>query len=153
LTAVMAIEKNAEFKKGLSLTESAGRFQTIKKNPLTIMDVAHNVCSFAALQDNLRRYYPGKKIILIFGACKDKDISGMLSRFPYSRLILCGFDSPRAFDAFKTKERLKLTDAFIACDLNRAYEIAKGLYDKNSLILIAGSFFLAAEAIKEVSKM
>jgi dihydrofolate synthase / folylpolyglutamate synthase len=152
LAAAMAIEKNAEFKKGLTLTESACRFQTINQKPVTIVDVAHNVCSFAALQDSLRRYYPGKKIILVFGACKDKDVSGMLSNFPYFRIILCGFDSPRAFDAFKTKERLKLTDAFVACDLSRAYEIAKELYDKNSLILIAGSFLLAAEAIRECAK-
>jgi len=150
LAAVMIIDKNAAFKNGLGLTELAGRFQTLKQRPLTIVDVAHNSCSFAAMQDSLRRYYPGKKIILIFGACKDKDIPAMLLNFPYRRLILCGFEHPRAFDAVAAKERLRLTDALIASDLKRAYRIAQDLYDKNSLILIAGSFLLAAEAMREV---
>jgi len=152
LAAVMLIDKNAAFKKGLGLTGLAGRFQTLKQKPLTIVDVAHNSCSFAAMQDSLRRYYPGKKIILIFGACKDKDISAMLSGFPYQRLILCGFDSPRAFDAVAAKARLKLNDTLIASDLKRAYRIAQDFYDKNSLIMIAGSFFLAAKAMRQVRK-
>ena len=86
VAAVSLVDKKAEFKYGLASTKISGRFETIKQKPLTIVDVAHNSSSFAAVLDNLRRYYPGKKIILIFGCSQDKDAAGMLGDFLIIRL-------------------------------------------------------------------
>jgi folylpolyglutamate synthase/dihydropteroate synthase len=77
----------------------------------------------------------------------------MLRGFPYNKIILCGFDNPRAADIIELKNKLALLDARLAVDIARAYEIAKEYYDKNSVILIAGSFFLVTEAMRIVPKM
>jgi dihydrofolate synthase / folylpolyglutamate synthase len=153
IAAVALIDKKAKFKQGLALASLSGRFEIIKQKPLTVVDVAHNSSSFAAVLDNMRRYFPGKKITLIFGCSQDKDAAGMLKIFPYHRLILCGFDNSRAANMVDMKNKLGLTEARLAFDISRAYEIAKEGYDKNSVILIAGSFFLVTEAMGHIKNV
>jgi folylpolyglutamate synthase/dihydropteroate synthase len=72
----------------------------------------------------------------------------MLPLINYDALILTQFNHPRSFDVFQLKNILK-RKAVVTINLKDALKEAKNLYNKQSLILICGSFFLAAEAKKE----
>ncbi|MCJ7518921.1 MAG: bifunctional folylpolyglutamate synthase/dihydrofolate synthase, partial [Anaerolineaceae bacterium] len=87
LTAYGCIEELKD--QGIAINEAAirsgfreikwpGRFEIINKNPLIIIDSAHNVDSVKKLRDTVLKYLEGKQIILIFGVSEDKDAAKML---------------------------------------------------------------------------
>ncbi|MFH1772165.1 MAG: folylpolyglutamate synthase/dihydrofolate synthase family protein [Candidatus Omnitrophota bacterium] len=134
--------------KALRNTSIAGRFEQVSKNPLIVVDTAHNPSSFTVLAESLRIYYPFKKIILIFAASSDKDIKNMLPKINYSHIILTSFSSPRSLNPLQAARICRLKDALYAENIKEAFQSAKGLYKKDSLILVSGSFFLVAEAMR-----
>lgn len=131
---------------GIRDTFVAGRFEKVSINPAVIMDIAHNPISFSVLADNLKRYFPLREIILIFAAAHDKDVRKMLKQIKYSSLILTRFNNLRSFSPQEIKTRCKLKDPFVAKDVKEAFNFAKQLYNKDSVIVISGSLFLVAEA-------
>jgi dihydrofolate synthase / folylpolyglutamate synthase len=137
--------KKSLFKQALSQCLLDGRFEAISRNPLIVIDVAHNQSSARAVSDNLKKYYPDKKIILIFSCSNDKKPNQMLSLINYDSIILTQFNHWRVFDVFQLKKIFK-KKAIVTTNLEDALRRAKDLYNKQSLILICGSFFLAAEA-------
>jgi dihydrofolate synthase/folylpolyglutamate synthase len=141
-------DRKIKFRQALRRAYSAGRFEIISKNPLLILDVAHNPLAFNALAETLKLYFPKRKIILIFAASRDKDIKTMLKKLSFLKIILTTFNNPRAFAPEEIKNICRLKDAFIAKDIKEALSLAKELYQKNSLILVSGSLFLVSEAKK-----
>jgi dihydrofolate synthase/folylpolyglutamate synthase len=152
LASVASIKKenktSALSKRALSQCRLTGRFEVVSKKPLVVVDVAHNQSSARAVSDNLKRYYTQKRIILVFSCSSDKKPNQMLPLINYDALILTQFNHPRSFDVFQLKNILK-RKAVVTINLKDALKEAKNLYNKQSLILICGSFFLAAEAKKE----
>ena len=151
LAAISLLKKQGsnskvEFRKGVSSCFLEGRFELVKKNPLVIMDIAHNLSSFSALRENLRFYFPNKKIILIFACSKDKDVKKMLKSIDYSYLILTQFHPPRSRKPQEMKEFCGLKYASTAEDICEAFGMAKKIYRKDFAIVVSGSLFLVAEA-------
>ncbi|MCP4652911.1 MAG: bifunctional folylpolyglutamate synthase/dihydrofolate synthase [Candidatus Omnitrophica bacterium] len=136
------IKKPLMVKPGVKSAFLPGRFEVVKRKPLTILDIAHNSTAFAVLQNTLEKHFANKKIILIFAASSDKNIKGMLKKIHYSKLILTQFENSRCFNPSKIKAD------FISDNVAVAYCQARKLYTKDSLILIAGSIFLVAQAKK-----
>jgi dihydrofolate synthase/folylpolyglutamate synthase len=75
-----------------------GRFEVVNKEPPVVFDGAHNRDSVKRLAQTVNEYFPGRPIILVFGAMEDKDISGMFAELlPHcENLILTSADHPRA---------------------------------------------------------
>jgi len=138
--------RRLNYRKGVRAARLPARFEVVCKNPLTVLDVAHNVVSFKALVENVKDYFSGKKIILIFAAVADKDFKAMLCLLKYERLILCGFDHPRCLVPEKIKK--VFSDGQLTKNISQAYALAKSFYKKDDLIVVAGSFFLAGEFLK-----
>ena len=65
---------------GLATVELPGRFQIVPGQPAIVLDVAHNPQAAATLAFNLDQmgFYP--RTHAVFGAMRDKDIAGMVSR-------------------------------------------------------------------------
>lgn len=141
------ISGNLKIHNDLRNTVLNGRFETVCRSPLVVLDVAHNPDSFLVLGQNLKDYFPERSwIILIFAACKDKDIKRMLSNFSYSSLILTKFNSPRCFDPKELKDKYKLKQAVISQGIKEAFDLAGRIYQSKAIIVISGSFFLVSEA-------
>ncbi len=149
LSVFLTVKRKKEdslFKKALSRCSFEGRFQIVSKKPLIVVDVAHNKSSAQAVADNLRNYFPKKKVILIFSCATDKKPNQMLPLIKYDKLILTQFNQPRAFNVFELKKALGPREAVITTNSEDALRSAKKMSDRQSLILVCGSFFLAAEA-------
>jgi dihydrofolate synthase/folylpolyglutamate synthase len=58
---------------GLLKTKWNGRFEVLKKQPVFLIDGAHNTEGATALAQSLVKYFPGKKITFILGFIKEKD--------------------------------------------------------------------------------
>lgn len=86
---------------GLAGVELPGRFQIVPGQPTLVLDVAHNPHSVATLAVNLDQmgFYP--RTHAVFGAMRDKDIAGMLSRMMglVDAWHFCDLPTPRAATA------------------------------------------------------
>ena len=70
--------------KGLADTKWPGRFQVLQKEPLVIVDGAHNIDAIRRLIENIEIYLKGKKIVAIMGVFKDKEHKEMVKMIaPY----------------------------------------------------------------------
>jgi len=142
------IKEDSNFEKEIEGHSLRGRFEIVNSEPLVIMDIAHNDSSFSVLNDNLKFYFPSKKIILIFACAKDKQVKTMLRKIDYSHLILTKFSNLRAYDPGQIKQICKLNDAVITKDVKEAFAAAERVYTLNHAIVVSGSLFLVSEAKK-----
>ena len=145
------ISNPLQVKEGLANCSIEGRFEVISRTPLFVVDIAHNPSSFAALHNTLSAYFPGKKIILIFGASKGKDIKNMLNKIVFDKIIITSFSNPRSISPGEISRCMKLQGAVLTHNVHEALNIGRKYYMPGSLILVAGSFFLAAE-VKAILK-
>ena len=127
-----------------------GRFEVLQRQPVVVVDSAHNQDSAQRLKVALQDYFPGKSTILVFGASEDKDIRGMLGELlPNARLmILTRSYHPRAADP---QELLRIAEVFdcpavVESSVESALLRAIQQVDNESIVLVTGSIFMAAEA-------
>jgi dihydrofolate synthase/folylpolyglutamate synthase len=67
-------------RKGLSKCNWPGRFETLSKEPLIILDGAHNPDGIRVMLETLRRKYSERTVRFIFSCFKDKDALNMISQ-------------------------------------------------------------------------
>ena len=71
---------DVQIKQGLAATEWFGRITVLQaKDPVIIVDGAHNQESAAALATTLRELFPTDRIVGIMGTFKDKEVAQMLA--------------------------------------------------------------------------
>lgn len=142
---------------GFETVEWPGRFDVLSKQPLLIVDSAHNQDSALKLRLAMDDYLDGKSIVLIFGASEDKDIKGMFTQLiPRVKIIIATQSThPRAMPAKKLVELAHQfgRPAIATSDITIALEKALKLVKKDDAIVVAGSIFVAAAAREEWSKL
>ncbi len=128
-----------------------GRFEVVRKNPLIILDGAHNPSAMREMLNSLIEIYPRKKIILIFSCLSSKDkkrMAGVLEKV-VDKIILTGIDSERAAEISEIKNVFR-KDVFLTKNINDAIKLAKRLLNKKNLILITGSIYLVSEVYEAI---
>jgi len=173
--AVCAIEATKKLKNlGIEISDKAiknglrnvlieGRIEVFKRNPLIIIDVAHNKASFEALFNTMleiKHKENFKSIILVLGILKYKnmeEIFNMVSKFSdlISTIILTKPNYELAAEPEDMKKFLNFENVFSTGNVKDAIEMAlnmnkktNGIADITTAIVIAGSFFTAAEGKK-----
>jgi dihydrofolate synthase / folylpolyglutamate synthase len=98
---------------GLGKVNWAGRMEVVRRQPHVILDAAHNGASAIHLRNSLQELFLSKghggKLILIFGAFKDKDLKSMFEALlPITaHLILMHPMNPRAFSTDELAEKAR----------------------------------------------
>ncbi len=140
----------AAIRQGFAAVSWPGRFEILQRHPVVVVDSAHNRDSAQRLRIAVEDYFPGKSTILVFGASEDKDIQGMLSELlPNTKqMIITRSFHPRAADP---QELLRMAERFqcpamIESSVEAALLRALKLVDDDSIVLVTGSIFMAAEA-------
>ena len=136
----------------LSTVAVPGRFEIMQRNPLVVIDAAHNPDGARVATQTLREGFgDGRSIILVLGLLKGRDIGAMLDELDAGTaeaIICCTADSPRAFTASEIADtaRAKGIDAEavpgIADALDRAFAVA----DDDAVILVAGTIYVVGHA-------
>ncbi len=139
-------------KRGFAEAFWPGRFEIVQKTPPVVLDCAHNRDSALKLRLTIEEYYPGKPVILVFGASEDKDIQGMFTELMpiVKELIAVKSFHPRAIEPDKLVEMAQSFGHQIDCieDIPQAVEKALQLVGRDGLVLVTGSIFVVAEARK-----
>jgi dihydrofolate synthase/folylpolyglutamate synthase len=140
---------------GLLNLNFEGRFERVSQTPLIIIDSAHNPEAARALSDTVKEIFPAKKVILIVGIMKDKDIKGILEPLMQisDAVILTRPKGERAASTEKLKENIKTNimpgSISTTNTVAEAIEFAKTLWQEDNIILVTGSFYTTGE-VKEL---
>ncbi|MDE2214694.1 MAG: bifunctional folylpolyglutamate synthase/dihydrofolate synthase [Candidatus Omnitrophica bacterium] len=145
---------DAAVDKGLKNVRWPGRFELLRKEPDVIVDCAHNEASARALSETLRREYPGRRVVLVLGISRDKDVGSICNSLKDSaaQFILTRAGHPRAY-SFKDAECRKYfgdKPFEITEDLPRALQKALKAAGPQDVIAVTGSVFAVAEARTEI---
>lgn len=136
---------------GLSRVSLEGRMEMLCEKPRVLTDGAHNAASIEALMRAIGQNIPCDSMVIIFGCCADKDVTGMLRviQLGADKIIFTRVKSPRSADPSDLSHRfaeLSGRMAQVAQNLPEALEIAQKAITREDLICITGSFYLVAEA-------
>ena len=131
-------------RRGLAATEWFGRFSIVGKNPLFIIDGAHNEDGAARLAESIEFYFTNKKIIYIMGILKDKEYEKIIAntcRYADSIITVRTPGNARAMDAFELAKEVSVyhKSVTVADSVEEAVEMAYLLADKESVIIAFGS--------------
>ncbi|HSB40641.1 MAG TPA: cyanophycin synthetase [Methylomirabilota bacterium] len=149
LAAAAARELGAEetaIRAGLRGARWPGRFQILRRDPLVILDGAHNPAGARALAASLRAYFPGRRVTFVIGVMADKDARGILDalRPLAARFILTAAANPRA--AAPEVLRALLPDAEVAPSPREALAAAVA-ESPGGLVCVAGSLSLVGDVL------
>ena len=135
-------------RKGLENVTWAARFEVLNRNPVFILDGAHNEHGIEAAVDALRWLFGDKKITYILGILSDKNIDAMLLKL-YSNakeFITLTPESSRALAGKKLAERLRGA-GFSAINFDTPKEAVEYALNKSTgkddVICSLGSLYLA----------
>ncbi len=128
---------------GLATTVWPGRLERVRSEPEIYLDGAHNVAGAAALADFIRENAEGRKVWMIFGVMKDKQVDEIGKRlFPLvHELIVTAPHMERAL----APDAIPARRARIAEDIDAALRMLESA-GPDDLIFITGSLYLVAEA-------
>ena len=135
------ISENA-IRVGLAQATWPGRFEVLSREPLLIVDGAHNPNGVEALVDTIRAYFPDQKINFVMGVMKDKDYHTMLRLIaPYAACFITELpDAHRALRPEQLKSEIRAyfdgpveTADSVTAAVQRAMEIAERSMDHDSI--------------------
>lgn len=136
---------------GLRSVQCPGRVEVVGRNPLIILDTAHNVSSVESLGKTLDQCFAPGRRILLFAASRDKDIPGMLEYLVprFDEILLTQYSTSKR--AAEPESLAKIASEFHGgrCrsvpNPRAAWDLAWRLASSADLICVTGSFFLAGE--------
>ncbi len=135
---------------GWNEVEWPGRMELLSRDPLVMVDCAHNPYSAQVLRQALEEWFPARQWVLVLGASIDKDIPGIFrALLPLAQhIIVTRSEHPRAAAPVDMADMAAAvgSGAEIAVSVPRALERALALVKPGNGILFTGSIFLAAEA-------
>lgn len=134
---------------GVAALKMPARVETVSTNPLVIVDGGHNAEGFDALCYTLEKYFKDKKIIAVFGMMKDKDYAYCAKKLAplCEKIYTTTVSNPRSLTAKELAEELKKHGAKAkpVDDCGKAYKKALKKADKDSVVVVCGSLYLASD--------
>ena len=135
---------------GLARTRWPGRLEVIDRNPIVLVDGAHNPAGLERSLAAVQKLAKGRPIVIVFGAMRDKDLPSMLEllRSANAPLIFSRIDWHRAAAPAVLAEQFHAeseTAESSAEALGRARERA----GRDGIVFVCGSLYLVGEAIAQ----
>jgi dihydrofolate synthase/folylpolyglutamate synthase len=138
-------------KKGLASTCWPGRLQVLSREPVTVIDGAHNPEAAERLNATLKELFKGKPIFLILGMCSDKDAAGFVRNLtiPVTHCWVVGLANERSMPPgeLAREARNKGWPCSLATVPQALADAGRLALEKNGVVCAAGSLFLAGEIL------
>jgi len=140
---------------GLARVRWPGRFQILQQQPTVVIDGAHNVASMKRLVDNMKAYFPQKRIFLVFGTSCDKDIPGIINELvslsPQVIVTQASHSRAAPLTALATEFTKRGIEPETRKTVPEALLRALSLARKTDVVCVTGSLFVVAEALDHFS--
>jgi dihydrofolate synthase/folylpolyglutamate synthase len=161
LTAVTAIEaliktgiviSEKSIIEGLSKVKWMARMEVLNKNPLVVIDGAHNRDGMFMLLKSIKEYFEYDKLILILGILADKEVEkmvGLISKKAHKVICVTPHNERAELSQNLKKVVEKHNKNSLAFDdYQEAYEEALNSCGENDLLLICGSLYMVGDMRK-----
>jgi dihydrofolate synthase / folylpolyglutamate synthase len=142
----------AALAEGLATTFWPGRLEVASESPLIVLDGAHNGESAAQLLLALRELFAFRRLVLVLGLSRDKDVAAILRELlPASDEVVLAYSRhPRSFTDLEALAALAAPHTagglHIGGDIAHALPLAQRLTAPDDLLCVTGSLFAVAEA-------
>jgi dihydrofolate synthase/folylpolyglutamate synthase len=137
---------------GLSEVFWAGRMEIVSRNPLLLLDSAHNPESALRLREAIDALFPQRPLVLVYGSKATKDIAGTIKALlPLTDHMLLTRSSDGTTDdpahlAAIVRDVGYAGDIVLQYNLNEALAEARHLAGSSGMICVTGSMFIVGEA-------
>lgn len=125
------------------------RLQVVSRNPLIVIDGAHNPDGIAALVKSLNTVFKAYETVAVMGMMKDKDVEKSVSLIaPYfKRAAAVTVDNPRSMKSYELSGIIKkfCSDVSEYSDSMQAFSQMKDSLKEGEMLLVCGSLYLASE--------
>ncbi|HEX9069575.1 MAG TPA: folylpolyglutamate synthase/dihydrofolate synthase family protein [Ktedonobacterales bacterium] len=163
LTEVLAARgialDEAAIREGMATVRWPARLQVVAREPWIIVDGAHNAASFARLFEALRRHFTFERLVLVMGTMTDKDITGIVREVAQGApalVVATAARSPRALPPADMgallRQSVPQAEIVVAADADAALALAVAQAGPRDLICVAGSLYLAGEALRYLAR-
>ncbi|HID0817970.1 bifunctional folylpolyglutamate synthase/dihydrofolate synthase [Clostridium botulinum] len=161
ITVILALEKlmklgikieKIHIISALKKVKWSARLEIVNKNPLTVIDGAHNIDGIESLKNNVSKYFKYNKLILILGILKDKQVEDMIKTLvPLADRVLTV--APHNDRGESSKELMHIVLKHNeSCehleDYKECYDKAKFYCEDGDMILICGSLYMVGDMRK-----
>ncbi len=133
---------------GLARTRWPGRLEVLDRNPIVLVDGAHNPAGLQRSLAAVQKLAKGRQLVIVFGAMRDKDLPAMLTQ-------LRAMDAPVIFSAIDWHRAAAPADlaaqfgapAETAESSVEALDRARQRASSSGIVLVCGSLYLVGEVI------
>jgi dihydrofolate synthase/folylpolyglutamate synthase len=132
---------------------SPGRLQVVNRDPLTILDAAHNPDGAASLAQALVEYFAAPKAVGVLAVLAEKDSLGVLRELAnsFDHVVITRSSSPRAIAPEELAQAAVTVfgeqNVTIAQDARDAMRVAHEIRPENAAIVVAGSISLVGDVL------
>lgn len=125
-----------------------GRMEIMGREPLILIDGAHNPAGFAALSGALEEEFPTTRWVLVLGVMGDKDVEAMIDHLKgrVDSVIATAVEGDRPMPATELVQRIMPRVQVVVeavGDPTAALEVARQQAGSDGAVLVAGSIYLA----------
>ncbi len=148
--------REESIKAGLENVRWIGRMERLNKNPMVVIDGAHNIDGIRTLKESIKEYFSYNKLILILGILGDKQVKEMVNTIGSlgENIILTEPHNERAesLDVMESYLKEENKNVYKIMNYREAYEKALELANDDDLVLICGSLYMIGDMRKEITK-
>lgn len=148
--------KEESIKAGLENVRWIGRMERLNKNPMVVIDGAHNIDGIRTLKESVKEYFSYNKLILILGILGDKQVKEMVNTIGSlgEDIILTEPHNERAesLEVMESYLKEEKKNVYKIMNYREAYEKALDLANEDDLILICGSLYMVGDMRKEITR-
>ena len=137
-------------KSGVAKAVNPARLELMSKNPVVLLDGAHNPNGIEALSNAVKKYLPNQKRLCLMGMLADKDSAGSIKLLEglFEEVITVTVDNPRTLTAKELAEKCRQHFPRVTAfdDNKKALDYALEKAEKEKIpLVICGSLYLAGE--------
>ncbi len=134
--------------RGLAAVVWPCRLEILSKSPTILLDGAHNLAGVTALRSSLDELFPNRKILFLLGILQDKDVKGMAEVLVRAcdDVVITWPLSERAASPETVAQYISASHVETVERIEDGIERVKALASDDSVICIAGSFYLVGRA-------
>jgi len=134
---------------GLAVTCWPARLEILRREPLVLVDGAHNYEGARSLRQALEDYFPNRDVVMVFGMLEDKERAKVASELaPAARaVIVTRPDSPRAgnWRELAVDVRRYTPEVYLMEGIEGALNKAFSLVRPGEMVCVTGSLYMVAE--------
>ena len=137
-------------KSGVAKAVNPARLELMRKNPVVLLDGAHNPNGIEALSNAVKKYLPNQKRLCLMGMLADKDSAGSIKLLEglFEEVITVTVHNPRTLTAQELAEKCRQHFPVVTAfdDNKKALDYALKKAEKEKIpLVICGSLYLAGE--------